>query len=215
MRPVLLVLLGFAIVALLLAWTRALAGRRWAAAGNLATGLVVAAVVALLWPVATHLATYERHRPGEVVAELFLEQTGPGRFRATLTRLPQGRMQVLELRGGAWQVEARTLRYVGRAAGLGLEPARRLERLSAGAGTRPDSAPTSTGTFALHASGGLDLWALARDDSRWARVVEARLPRSPWQPLAHGARFELRLGPDGLTARALNAPAETSLAATG
>src|SRR5512134_748164 len=112
MRPVLLIVAAFALIALLLAWTRWLAGRHWAAAGNLALGLIATGLTALGWPVAVHLDSYEVQPAGQPIAELFFEQTGSGRFRATLTRFPSGRMQVFELHGQQWHVEARTLEWV-------------------------------------------------------------------------------------------------------
>jgi hypothetical protein len=216
MRPVLLILAGFALIALLLAWTRWLSERRWAAAGNLALGLGAAALTAWLWPLGLHLETYEPHRSGQSVAELFLEQVGSSRFRASLTRFPSGRMQVFELTGEQWQIEARTLTWIGRAAEVGIAPSYRLERLGSRApgqaGGPAGGQGTVESTFALGNDRGTDLWACAQGDSLWDRILEAGLAASPWRPMANGARFELRLGPAGLEANPLNAAASESLA---
>jgi hypothetical protein len=59
MRAPLLVLAGFAIAAALIAWSRWLSRRRWAAAGNLLLSVAAALVVAVAWPVARNLETYE------------------------------------------------------------------------------------------------------------------------------------------------------------
>jgi hypothetical protein len=217
MRPVLLMLAGFALVALLLAWTRWMSERRWAAAGNLALGIGAAALTAWLWPLGLHLETYEPHRSGQSIAELFLEQTGASRFRASLTRLPSGQMQVFELSGDQWRVEARTLAWVGRAAELGIAPSHRLERLSSQAAATVDGPADGQdviGTsFALGKDRGTDLWAQAQGASLWGPVLEAGLAASPWRPMANGARFELRLGATGLEANPLNAAASASVAA--
>lgn len=214
MRPVLVVLAGFALVALLLGWTRWLSDRRWAAAGNLAVGLGAAGLTAWLWPLGLHLETYEPHRPGQSIADLFLEQTGSNQFRASLTRFPSGRMQVFELVGTQWRIEARTLAWIGRAAGAGIAPSHRLERLSSRAGGAPEGADLAQTTYSLAEDRGTDLWARAQQGPVWDRALEAGLAASPWRPLANGARFEIRLGPVGLEANPLNGAASASLAAT-
>ena len=214
MRPVLIIVAGFALIALLLGWTRWLAERRWAAAGNVALGAVAAGLSAWFWPLGLHLESYEPHRPGQPVADLFLEQTGSDQFRVTLTRFPSGRMQVFELAGTHWQIEARTLAWIGRAAGLGLAPLHRLERLSSRASDDAEGAGPAQSSFALAEDRGVDLWARAREGRIWDRALEAELAATPWQPMANGARFELRIGPAGLEADPLNGAAAAGLAAS-
>jgi len=213
MRPVLVILVGFALVTLLLGWTRWLSDRRWAAAGNLALGLGAAGLTAWLWPLGLHLETYQPHLTGQAIADLFLEQTGSNQFRATLTRFPSGRMQVFELAGTQWRIEARTLAWIGRAAEFGIAPSHRLETLSsrvAGTAAGVDSIHSS---FLLAEDRGADQWTQAQRGRIWDRALEAGLAASPWQPMANGARFELRISPAGLEANPLNAAAAASLAA--
>jgi len=213
MRPVLVILAGFAVIALLLGWTRWLSDRRWAAAGNLVLGLGAAGLAAWLWQLALHLETYEAHRPGRPIAELLVEQTASSRFRVSLTRFPSGRMQVFELAGEQWRVEARTLAWVGRAATLGIEPSHRLERLASRVSGVADGQDVIDSTFDLAGDRGTDLWACARAGSIWDRVLRADLAVSPWRPMVNGARFELRLGTGGLEVGPLNPAAAASLAA--
>ena len=213
MRPVLVILAGFALITLLLGWTRWLSDRRWAAAGNLALGLGAAGLTAWLWPLGLHLETYESHRTGQSIADLFLEQTGSNQFRASLTRFPSGRMQVFELTGTQWRIEARTLAWIGRAAELGITPSHRLETLSSRAVDAADGVDLIQSTFSLAEDRGADLWAHAQRGPIWNRALEAGVAASAWQPVANGARFELRIGPAGLEANPLNAAASASLAA--
>jgi hypothetical protein len=213
MRPVLVILAGFALVTLLLGWTRWLADRRWAAAGNMALGLGAAGLTAWLWPAGLHLETYQPHRPGQAIADLFLEQTGSYRFRASLTRFPSGRMQVFELAGTQWRIEARTLVWIGRAVELGISPSHRLERLSSRADGAAEGIDLIQSAYALAEDRGADLWTQAQRGPIWNRALEAGLAASAWQPMANGARFELRIGPGGLEANPLNAAASASLAA--
>lgn len=197
----LLVLAGFALVTALLAWSRWLDGRRWAAGGNLLLALVAISLVATLWPVAGDLATYQPMRSDQPVAEMFFEQAGARRFRATLTRLPSGRMQVFELEGDEWRLGARGLDWTPRAAALGLEPVYQLDMLEA----RPAPAEAVTAAaptrFTLHEARGSDLWARLDAGSRWSAAAQALTIEGPWQPMAHRQRFNVRL--DGTTALAV------------
>ena len=131
MSAPLLVLAGFALVTALLAWSRWLAGRRWAAAGNLLLAIAATGLLGTAWPVVRNLDTYQPMRPNQAVAEMFFEQAGARRYRATLTRLPSGRMQVFELEGDEWRLAARGLDWTPRAAALGLQPVYQLEFLEA------------------------------------------------------------------------------------
>jgi hypothetical protein len=213
MRPVLVILAGFALVTLLLGWTRWLSNRRWAAAGNLALGVGAAGLAVWLWPLGLHLETYQPHRSGQAIADLFLEQTGSNQFRASLTRFPSGRMQVFELTGTQWRVEARTLVWIGRAVEFGIPPSHRLERLSSRADSIADGTDSIQTAYALAEDRGADFWTQAQRGPFWKRTLEAGLAASAWQPMANGARFELRIDPDGLQANPLNAAASASVGA--
>ena len=145
MHGVAVVVACFALVALLLAWSRWLAGRRLAAAGHVAMAIAAAAVALLMWSVTAGLESYEPVLRDQPIASLYVERTGPQRFRATLTRLPAGRVQVFELTGDQWRVEARTLDWHGLAAQIGLDRMYRLERLS----TRANASALGSGNRRL------------------------------------------------------------------
>lgn len=199
MSATLLVLAGFALVAALLAWSRWLAGRRWAAAGHLAIATGAALIVAAGWPVSRDLAALNPLRPDQAVAELFLEQVGAQRFRATLTRLPSGRVQVFELDGDEWRLTARGLAWKPRVAALGLEPGYQLERLEARLAGVGD-APAHPTRFILHPVRDVDLWSRLAAGSRWSAAVRPLALAGPWQPLIHRQRFIVRLdGHDSLS----------------
>lgn len=209
MSATLLVLAGFSLVAALLAWSRWLVGRRWAAAGNLALALAAALVVATGWPVSRDLAALHPIRLDQPVAELFFEQVGARRFRTTLTRLPSGRMQVFELQGDEWRVTARGLDWTARAAALGLKPRYQLDLLEArSAGVVDDSAAPPT-RFRLGETRAADFWSRVAAGSRWSAAATALTLAGPWQPMAHHQRFVVRL--DGTTALAV-APGRAPLA---
>ena len=193
--------LGF--VALLLGFSRWLAHRPWAAAGNVAIALALFFFAYACFPAARHLRTYEAMPGNALVAQVHCEQTGPQSYRLTLTWLPQGRMQVYQLAGDEWRIEARTLVWRGVAARLGLAPGFRFERLSArfvrtGSTSVSDASATPAAMrlpegYALSGAEevGGDVWSQARTGQRWAAGVEAGRAYGPWRPLVDGMRYDV------------------------
>jgi hypothetical protein len=150
-----------------------------------------------------HLATYERLVPGQEIAEVFVEWAGAGRYRVSLTRLPSGRMQVLELNGTEWRLEVRTLLWTGRAARFGLLPRQRVERIAA----REATAQPGTGqAVELSRPAGRDFWTQVRSGSRVSRLAEANLLEGPWLALGDGHRYVLRISRTPLALEARRRP---------
>lgn len=205
------VLAFFALVALILASSRRLAGHRLASAGHLLLAATCAAGAALTWSLASDFATYGRLDERQAIAELFFERTGSRRYRATLTRLPHGRMQVFELTGDQWRIDARTLSWKNEAERLGLAARYRLERLNSRDTSRDAGLDGSVSGYDLGDGPGEDVWTKSRDHSGWARQVEAALAYGPWRPMANGARFEVRLSDGNLYTDPANEAAAASL----
>jgi hypothetical protein len=201
MSASLLVLAGFALVTALLAWSRWLAGRRWAAAGNLLLAVAATGLLGTAWPVVRNLKSYQPIRPNQAVAEVFFEQVGARRYRARLTRLPSGRMQVFELEGDEWRLDARSLDWTPRAAALGLQPIYQLEVLEARTAAAAGAPVGPSSRFTLHEAQGTDLWSRLGAGSRWSVAADALSLPGSWQPMAHRQRFHVRL--DGANALAV------------
>jgi hypothetical protein len=213
MLGALLVVVFFGVVALLLGFSRWLAHRPWAAAGNVAIGLALFATAHAYWPAVAHLRTYERLPAEAMVAQVYCERTGPGNYRLTLTRLPGGRMQVYEIGGDEWRIDARTLVWKNRASQLGLPASFRFERLTSRylrTGNPEESADAgavirSPEGYALADASevGEDVWSQARTGLRWSADVEPGRAYGPWRPLADGARFDVWMShaPGALDAR--------------
>ena len=211
MRPVLVVIAAFALIAALLACGRWLAGRRWSAMGHAGLACAAAAVVAGGWPLSTYLGTYEQLVDGSPVAELFFEQTGSNSFRATLTRLPTGRMQVVELVGDQWRLDLTALEWMEGGSRLGLAPRYRLERLAARLES-PGEPPVPPGvTHVLARSVPRPILA-DLGTRRGTPLLAQRKLTGAWQPMTHRARFDLRLSVGGgVTVDPLNPAASDSL----
>lgn len=223
MLEVLVVLVAFGLVALLLGFSRWLAHRPWSAAGNLAVAVLLFILVHRYWPAAIHLQTYETAPVDGPIAQVHCEQVAPRAYRVTLTRLPSGRMQVFELVGDEWRLEARTLAWQGHAARVGLQPLLRLDRLGSRQLQRTAEpgrqAPTSY-PLADREDAGEDVWAQARTATRWESQAIAERAYGPWRRLADGARYDvwmtgLRDGAKArIEARPGNAAAATAIGYT-
>lgn len=193
MFGVALVLAGFSLIAALLAWSRWLARRRLAALGHVLMSLVAGWGALFLWQTQSSLDGYETSLHGQPVAEIYFEQTGSRTYRAMLTRLPSGRVQVFEMTGDQWRLEARTLDWRGWAARVGMRPVYRLERLSARHVRPVTPEDPAASSYALGTDPGDDVWAKARTDPAWARLASAGQAEGPWQPMVNGARYVMRL----------------------
>jgi hypothetical protein len=218
-RGVAVVLACFALIALLLAWSRWLAGRKLAMAGHVVLAVAAGWAALVLWSVTASLVSYEPVVRGQPVAELYFEQVGSGSFRGTLTRLPGGRVQVFELTGDQWRLEARTLEWQGRAATLGLDHMYRLERLNtrtqAGSDTGAGSDRPATSRYALASDTGEDLWAKARTRPGWMRHLRAGHADGPWLSMVNGARLTVWLAGPALRIEPANEAAAASVKPPG
>ncbi len=197
MQGVIAVSVVFGLLALLLSLSRWLAHRPWAAAGNLAVALALLLASAWLWPPVQHFRTYAAMRPKALVAQVHSERTGPSSYRVTLTRLPDGHMEVFEMSGDEFRLNSRTLVWMGHAAKLGLPPSYRLDRLSGRyVHASADKSPAAATSYALSDPDepGADIWAQARTESSfWRARIDARHAYGPWRPLADGARYDIAL----------------------
>lgn len=213
MRATATVLAGFALIALMLAWSRWLAGRRRPAIGHALLATIAPVVAIPLWLVAGSLAAYEPIDATQPIAELLLEQTGGLQFRATLTRMPGGRMQVLELPGREWRIDARTLEWRATASHLGLRPLYQVERIATRDVPPADAPGTVAADFLLGEAAAGDLWTWVHASSRRDALAAAHRWYGPWVPLANGARYQVRLDGRGIVVEPMNPPAAEAMRA--
>jgi hypothetical protein len=214
MQAVTLVLACFGGLVLLVALSRWLARRRWASLGHLALSLALLLAAAWLQPVVANLSTYQARRFDGPVAQVFCERTASHAHRITLTRLPSGHMQVFEVTGDEWRIDARTLVWQGLAVELGLRPGFRLDRLSTRFVRTPELENAAPSSYALGEEKGEDIWAQSRTGTAWSRYAVADHAYGPWLPLAEGARYEVWFEAKGLVARPANESAAKAMAAS-
>lgn len=204
-----LVIALFGVLLLALACQRLFRARFLSAGGSAFTGLLLLAIAALTFVVSLNFHTYARLTHEQPVAEIVFETRGPQRYRATLTQMPSGEMQVFILAGDEWQLDARVLKWQGWANLLGLDAQYRLERVSGRYRDIEQERHDDRTVYELSENPGIDLWKLSTQYPRWLPFVDAVYGSATYQPMAQGARYEVRITQSGLIARPLNAAAQT------
>jgi hypothetical protein len=190
----------FAAAAGLLAISRANRRRKASAISHAVLAVLLFGLAAALWPIGAGLSRYERWREGQPVAELHFESLSPDRHRITLTHLPGGRMQVFDLEGQAWRLDARTLTWRGWAQTAGFAPRYQLDRLTGLAAVTTPAGSAPLRTFELGDPVTRRFWERLRARGYWKRVVEARQVYGPNTAITDGSRFRVTLTAHGLSA---------------
>lgn len=194
MRPTLLVIAAFAVVVALLAWSRWLAGRRWAAAGHLLLAITAGAGVILAWPLVAYVKTFEPLVATLPVAELTFEQIGSDRYRVVLTRLPSGRMQMIDVTGREWRLQLQALQWADWMAPCGPAPAYRIQSLDARSAATDRTAVVEHG---LDSPAGLVPWLAGLGTRRGRPMLERHTVSGAWLPMGNRIRYEVRLSATG------------------
>ena len=147
------------------------------------------------------------------MAEVFFERIGPSRFRVAVTHLPSGRMQVLDLAGDEWRLDLQMLDWADAATRLGAQPRSRVEAISSRpAVVAPGRPPAATAR--LVSGDDPPPWVAGSSDIRGRPLLTAWPLNGPWLPMAHRARFDVRVNPaNGIDVDPLNAPASDALTA--
>lgn len=201
----------FGVLLLALACRRLLSARLLAAGGSTLAGLLLLALAAVTFVVSLNLRTYARLTHEQPVAEIVFESRGPQRYRATLTKIPSGEMQVFVLAGDEWQLDARVLKWHGWANLVGLNAQYRLERVSGRYLDIEQERHAERTVYALSDNPGVDLWQLATRKPTWLPFVDAVYGSATYLPMADGARYRITLSQSGLIARPINAAAQGTL----
>ena len=203
-----LVIAIFGLLLLALACQRLYRARFLAAAGSGLGGALLLSLAALTFVVSLNFHTYARLTHEQPVAEIVFEARGPQRYRATLTRMPNGEMQVFVLAGDEWQLDARVLKWKGWANLVGLDAQYRLERVGGRYRDIEQERHGERTVYELSENTGVDLWELSTRYPRWMPFVDAVYGSAAYLPMADGARYEVKISQSGLIARPINAAAE-------
>jgi hypothetical protein len=203
-----IVIAVFGLLLIALACQRLFSRRFIAAGGSAFMGLLLLAIAAVTFVVSLNLHTYARLTHEQPVAEIVFEGRGPQHYRATLTQMPGGEMQMFVLAGDEWQLDARVLKWKGWANLLGLDAQYRLERVGGRYQDIDQERNDERTVYALSENPGVDLWKLSTEYPRWLPFVDAVYGSATYLPMADGARYEVTIGQSGLIARPINEAAE-------
>jgi hypothetical protein len=174
------------------------------AAGSLegVVGLLLLAVAVLIVVISINLYTYDRLTHELKAAEVSFRGIGPQHF-GTLLKF-ENNIQILDLRGDDWQIDARVLKWRGMAVLLGFDTLYRLDRVS-GRYRDIDQEKTAPRTvYSLNEEKGLDLWLMAKKYKRWIPWVDALYGSATYMPMIDGASYNVFVSPAGLLARPNN-----------
>jgi len=178
--------------------------RRRIVAGSLEglVGLLLLAVATLMVVISMNLYTYDRLTHESKVAEVSFQEIGPQYFR-TLLKL-QNKIQILDLRGDDWQMDARVLKWRGTAVLLGFDTLYRFDRLSGRYRDINQEKTAPRTVYSLSEGKGLDLWLMAKKYKRWVPWVDALYGSATYMPMVDGASYTVSFSLTGLLARPSN-----------
>lgn len=173
---------------------------------------VLGLVAVVVFLVGLNLLTWQRFTHERPVAQLAFHQLAPQRFAVTL-RLPNGHIRQFELRGDAWQIDARMLKWTNAATLLGLDPLYRLERVDGRFQQLQQAQTDKPSVVGLTTSQGLSLWQAARDGASWLPFVDASYGSATYLPMHDGAIYQVSISHTGLLARPSNPVADRAVKA--
>ncbi len=197
-------LAGFGLLLLILSIQRLRRAKFIAAGSSALFGLLFLVIAGGFFIVALNLRTYSRLTNEQPVAELVFEQRGPQSFQVIVTQIPSGSLQILQVSGDEWQMDARVLKWHGWANVLGLDAQYRLERFSGRYRDIEQERTAPRSVYPLADNPGVDIWTLAANKSRWVPFVDAVYGSATYLPMANGARYQVMMSQTGLLARPLN-----------
>jgi hypothetical protein len=178
--------------------------RRKIVAGSLEglVGLLLFAIAALMVVLSTNLYTYDRLTHESKVAEISFQEIGLQHFESTLKF--KNKIQILDLSGDDWQMDARILKWRRMALVLGLDTLYRLDRLSGRYRDIEQEKTAPRTVYSLSEGKGLDLWLMARKYKRWFPWVDALYGSATYVPMVDGASYTVFVSFTGLLARPNN-----------
>ena len=178
--------------------------RRRIVAGSLEglVGLLLFAVAALMMVISINLYTYDRLTHESKVADISFQKIGPQHFGSTLKF--KNKIQILDLRGDDWQIDARVLKWRGMAVLLGFNTLYRLDRLSGRYRDIEQERTAPRTVYSLSEGKGLDLWLMAKKCKGWIPWVDALYGSATYMPMVDGASYTVLVSFTGLLGRPNN-----------
>jgi hypothetical protein len=176
--------------------------------GMLVFGAILVGLYTLV--IAVNIAGYQPLEGMQSVATLHTQRQGDQIWRVTL-KLSAADPVYYDLRGDAWQLDARIIRFTGPLRWLGIAPGYRLERLG-GRYTSLEqerSAPRTVIGLGKRSQHWPDIWAL--DQQFNLPFVEGVYGNATFMPMRDKAMYEVRLSMSGLVAVPVNDEARSAV----
>jgi hypothetical protein len=161
--------------------------------------------------VALDLYGYKQLTSEQHIATLSFDAKGDQLYGVNLVD-NSGVEREYELYGDLWQLDARLLLWNARAAGFGIKPGYKLERLAGRYLSLEQEREGDRSVFSLsESSKAVDIWALLYKHGQRLDLVSAKYGSATYMPMADKALFAVYLTTSGLIARPLNEPAQTKV----
>jgi hypothetical protein len=167
------------------------------------SGAALAALGAATGLTGLNLQTYSRLSYERPVAEVTIERLASNTYIANV-KTPDGQVGRYDLRGDAWQMDARVLKWKPWANIVGLDAQYRLDRISGRYNDISAERSQERTVHQLSENPGLDIWTLVQTYGAQARAVDAIYGSGTFVPLADGAVYEVSITQDALVARPAN-----------
>ncbi|HLQ27212.1 MAG TPA: hypothetical protein VK138_15215 [Acidiferrobacterales bacterium] len=190
---------------------RLIRGKFLSGSGLSVSGGGLLALTMLAVALLANLYTYQRLTYEQSVGELAFKRTADHHYRVRLME-PNGALQILQLQGDEWQLDARVVKWHGAANLLGLDPLYRLERLSGRYRDVQQEQNRPRSVYGLAKDTGLDLWNITQRYGRWLPWLDITYGSATYMPMADDAHYKVRLTTTGLIARPDNPAAELAVA---
>lgn len=188
-------------------------GRRQVVRGSLRglCGACVLLFALLLASLGLNLRLYHRFTTEQTLADVSFAQIDAQYYTAYL-QYPDGTHREVNLRGDAWQLDARVLKWQGVATVLGLDPLYKLERISGRYHDLAQERSAERSIWALSEEPAVNLLALAQQHPDWLPWVDATYGSAAYVPMADQAQYTVSLSASGLIIRPMNGAAEQAVA---
>ena len=190
------------------------------AAGLELSGLVFILLASSSFLLASNLHTYQRLTFEQEVAEVTFERLNEQEYRAEIKALDSDSLQVVNIRGDEWQLDAQVLTWKGVATLFGLDANYRLHRISGRYIDIDEEKNSPRSVYSLVQKTELptviedqnfDLWQFAHKYKSWMRWVDAAYGSAVFLPMTDSAKYSVAISRTGLIARPANKEARIAV----
>jgi len=190
------------------------------AAGLELSGLVFILLASSSFLLASNLHTYQRLTFEQEVAEVTFERLNEQEYRAEIKALDSDSLQVVNIRGDEWQLDAQVLTWKGVATLFGLDANYRLHRISGRYIDIDEEKNSPRSVYSLVQKTELptviedqnfDLWQFAHKYKNWMHWVDAAYGSAVFLPMTDSAKYSVAISRTGLIARPANKEARIAV----